>query len=253
MHSWDSGQYLKFISERSQPAEDLLARLRGRNPQIAIDLGCGPGNSTALLQQAFPAAQVSGLDSSEDMLARARKEHPELRFLSGDAGALEGRYDLIFSNSCLQWVPAHETLLPRLMRCLNPGGALAAQFSMNDDEPLYQIIRTLTAEPRWGFSRQARSARNVLAPETYYDLLRSCSDRCSIWQTVYFHPLASPQALLDWVKGSRLRPYLAELSTGAAAAFETELLLRLRQAYPEQAGGGVLLRQRRFFLIAERA
>ena len=160
MTEWSPKQYLLFADQRTQPAADLAARVAGRagraggtgkTVRTAVDVGCGPGNSTAVLRHTFPEARLLGVDLSPEMVERAARQYPEIAFRVGDAASLTGQYDLIFSNACLQWVPQHETLIPGLMERLTSGGVLAVQMPMNDDEPFYRIIREVIEDAKWGF------------------------------------------------------------------------------------------------------
>lgn len=252
MADWNSSLYLKFKAERTQPAIDLANRLRVYHPAYIADIGCGPGNSTAVIKSVFPKAEVIGLDNSDSMIRKAKEEHPDLQFRLCDVTDLNGEFDLLFSNACLQWLPDHGALLPRLMDHLSPGGVLAAQIPMNQDEPLFRIIHEVSSQPRWGFRNIHFDVNKTLEPAEYYDILSGCSSAFQIWETVYCHSLPSHDALLDWVRGTRLRPYLEALSDADAAAFESELLLQAKEAYPFQKDGSVLLRFRRFFFTAER-
>ena len=162
MADWSSSQYLKFKNQRTQPAVDLAMRVVEKRPKTVVDIGCGPGNSTAVLRRIFPEAELLGIDSSPDMIERARREHPDLRFRLCDARALGGQYALLFSNGCLQWVPDHASLIPALMDKLRESGTLAVQMPMNGEEPLYRLIQEMAAEPEWGASgRRAADERNA--------------------------------------------------------------------------------------------
>lgn len=253
MADWDSEQYLKFGDQRTQPARDLASRLAGLSPRSAADIGCGPGNSTAVLKSFFPDADVIGIDSSPDMTAKARASYPELKFRLCDVWSLDGTFDLLFSNACLQWVPDHRSLIPFLMNRLNDGGELAVQIPMNDEEPLFGIIRQTVADPAWGLDDvQTAHSRPVLSPSDYYDILSGCSVRFDMWQTKYYHRLDGHKSLLEWVKGTRLRPYLDAMDAGRAQDFEAEILRRTEAAYPLLCDGGVMLCFRRFFFIARK-
>ncbi len=250
MSDWDSAQYLKFEAQRTQPAEDLANRAKFCRPQKVVDIGCGPGNSTAVLRSVFPGAAVLGIDNSPNMIARAREQYPQAAFQVCDAQSLPDRYDLIFSNACLQWIPNHEVLIPNLMKKLNPHGALAVQIPMNGGEPLFQMIEEVAAEAKWGFGQEVFEANRTLKPDEYFDLLSDCSSSFQVWETVYYHHMPSHQSLVEWVKGTRLRPYLAALDSEGAAAFEKEIARRAAEIYPVRKNGGVVLRFRRFFFIA---
>lgn len=228
MSDWNPKQYLKFEAQRTQPSLDLAVRLRRYAPKSILDLGCGPGNSTAVLREVFPDAALCGLDSSQNMIDKARAAHPALSFRLGDVQALEGTYVLLFSNACLQWLPDHRRLLPHLMRSLNDGGVLAVQIPMNPDEPLFRIIRQTAADPKW-------ELKNVFF---------------EIWETVYHHRMPSHAALLDWVRSTRLRPYLDALDKAAGAQFKAEILEAAKRAYPVMQNGEIDFRFRRFFFIA---
>ena len=252
MADWNSNLYLKFKNERTQPAIDLASRLRSYRPKRIADIGCGPGNGTAVIKSVFPEAKIIGLDNSSSMIDKAKAEHPDLQFEFCDASDLSGEFDILFSNACLQWLPDHGVLLSRLMNHLNLGGALAVQIPMNQDEPLFRMIHEVSSQPRWKFQNIYFDTNKVLEPLEYYDILCGCSSAFQMWETVYCHSLPSHEALLDWVRSTRLRPYLEALDSEGAAAFEQELLLRVKDIYPVQKDGNVLFRFRRFFFIAEK-
>ena len=246
---WNSSQYLLFENQRNQPAIDLIRRLSGFEPDIIADLGCGPGNSTQLLRQAFPYAKIIGIDNSKNMITRAREEHEDLEFAEMDLRALSGKYDLLFSNACLQWVPGHETLIPELLEHLNPGGVFAAQFPMNDTEPVYQIIRDMAEEERWNFKNVEVDYNGSLTPHEYFNLLtRHCSS-FQMWETKYYHDLKNHEALVEWVKGTRIRPFLVHLDDDGKKAYEKELLRRVKEMYTPMSNGEVIMCFNRFFMI----
>lgn len=250
MSDWNSEQYLKFKNERTQPALDLANRLRELSPAKAADVGCGPGNSTAALKSVFPDAEVIGIDNSPNMIGKAEKSHPELAFRLCDASSLEAGWDVIFSNACLQWIPHHGTLIPGLMEKLNEGGVLAVQIPMNGEEPLFRIIKEVAADPRWDFSGVCFETNETLEPEEYFDILSACSSDFQIWETVYCHRMPDHEALLEWVKGTRLRPYLDALDEAEGQVFLDEILTRAKAVYPVMKNGEVVLHFRRFFFTA---
>ena len=252
MADWNPQQYLKFQKQRTQPSRDLAARVADRNPRTVADIGCGPGNSTAVLREVFPQAEIVGLDNSPDMIEKARREHPDLVFRQGDARQLEGTWDLLFSNACLQWIPNHDTLIPSLMDKLNNGGVLAVQIPMNGEEPLSQLIKEIADEPQWGLRNIPMPPNETLTPSEYYDILSGCSSAFDSWEIKYYHPLADHKALVDWVKGTRLRPYLDFLGDKRGAEFEKEIVNRSKRAYPLTKNGKVVLGFRRFFFVAEK-
>lgn len=250
MSDWNSELYLKFKQQRTQPALDLVSRVRTLTPERMLDLGCGPGNSTAVLHSAFPNANVLGIDNSPNMIEKAKVEHPEISFQLCDAHGISSGCDLIFSNACLQWIPDHKELLPELMGKLNDGGTLAVQVPCNGNEPLYRIVFEVAADPKWGFQNIVLEPNGVLQSEEYFNILSVCSSSFDIWETVYYHALPSHQSLVDWIKGTRLRPYLNALSEEKAALFEKEILDRVIKTYPVMKNGTVVLKFRRLFFTA---
>ena len=257
MPQWDSGQYLRFAQERTRPARDLAARVKVPPDGLVLDLGCGPGNSTAVLAECFPDAQVMGADVSPDMLARARADYPHLHFVeldaAGDLSAHHGRYDLVFSNACLHWVPDHPTLIPRLLGMLAPGGQLAVQMPLSDKQVMYrEVIWPLVASERWRAQLDVMDSFHVLEPDAYVDLLEAHAASFDLWETTYYHLLPSHEAVLEWYRGSGLRPYLQALSAEDAQAFEADVLARIRETFPTRAAGGVTLRFPRLFFVTRR-
>lgn len=253
MSDWNPEKYLLFQKQRTQPAIDLANRVRDCAPKTIVDIGCGPGNSTEVLRKVFPEAEILGIDSSPGMIDRARAKYGELDFSLCSAVDLDGAYDLLFSNACLQWIPNHRELIPQLMGKLTDGGVLAVQMPMNHEEPLYQIIRAVAAESKWDFQKVYFETNDTLAPEEYFDILSKCAGRFEQWETVYYHVLPSHEKLIDWVRETRLRPYLAILDDGQKQQFEGEILARVKATYRPAQSGDVVLKFRRFFCVASRA
>lgn len=247
MSDWNPTQYMMFASERTQPSIDLA--VCGACPKTIADIGCGAGNSTVVLKSAFADADIVGIDSSENMIERARAEHPKLRFELCDALSLEERYDLLFSNACLQWIDNHEQVIPALMQKLNDGGMLAVQMPFNGEEPLFKLISKVSAE--WGLN-SSKEANGTPEPSKYYDILCGCASEFDIWETKYYHRLANHRALVEFVKGSRLRPYLDQLSDEDGKAFEAEIEEHAKALYPVMADGKVILGFRRLFFTAKK-
>ena len=255
MVAWDAAQYLVFERERTQPAIDLARRIAGRRVARAVDVGCGPGNSTAVLAAAFPDAKVLGVDSSPEMLDAARSAHPGLSFAHADAAGglaeLPGSFDVVFSNACLQWVPDHPVLLARLMGKVAPGGVLAVQVPVNYDEPVHRIIREIVARPAWRGAFPQPRVLHTLAPEEYFDVLSRIATDFSLWQTSYYHRLPSHEAVLAWYRGTGLRPYLEALGERDRARFEADVLAEVEKSYPVRENGEVMFRFPRLFFVAE--
>jgi trans-aconitate 2-methyltransferase len=254
---WNPSRYLRFEDERTLPAQDLLARVPLAQAERVVDLGCGPGNSTELLAQRFAAASILGTDTSEAMLASARQRLPECRFEQSDVASWQPTVppQLIFANAVLHWVPDHRRLLPRLLAALAPAGVLAVQMPDNLAEPTHRLMREVAMAGPWASAlADAPALRTaMLSADAYYDLLAPHSVSVQIWRTVYHHPLASAAAIVDWLRGSGLRPFVDPLSEPARAAFLAEYEERIAAAYPERADGRRLLAFPRLFLVAQRS
>jgi len=250
MPTWSASQYLKFNDERTQPARDLAARIEIRAPARVIDLGCGPGNSTEVLAERWPEAAITGMDNSARMIATARTAHPLQRLVEGEiaewAAEVNGEtFEVVFSNAALQWLPDHESLLPRLMRRVAPGGALGFQMPAHD-APSHALMRRMA---------EARALRvtewHSHEPDFYYDVLANGAERVDVWATEYRHVMAGAEGIVEWYRGTGMRPYLDALGTTAERErFAAEFLEGVRQLYPERANGRVLFPFRRIFAVA---
>ena len=252
MADWNAAQYLKFEKERTQPAVDLAARAKKYRPKTIVDIGCGPGNSTNVLKQVFPNAKIVGIDRSPGMIKKATAQYPGLEFKVCEATALTDEYDMLFSNACFQWIPKHGTLLPALAQRLPAGGVLAVQMPINGEEPLFRQIKEIAADPKWGFQNVTIEPNETLSPGEYYNILSGCFSAFEMWETTYYHALPDHRALIEWVKGTRIRPYLAVLDEKQGIAFENEILTKVKESYPIMKNGQVILRFRRLFFIAEK-
>ena len=256
MLKWDAQAYLQFATERTQPALDLAARVRLARPLQIVDLGCGPGNSTAILRRKWPQAEVIGVDNSAEMIAAATREYPEGTWLQADIAAWTAACpaDLLFSNAALQWLPDHARLLPRLWNQLAAGGALAVQVPAHHYSPVREMILEVAADPAWSHLMAAPSrAMTIESPAFYYRVMRPLASRLEIWETEYYHFMDGPEAIVDWFRGTGLRPFLAVLEgRERKLAFEALLLERFTRHYPRQPDGKVLFPFRRLFFIAYR-
>jgi trans-aconitate 2-methyltransferase len=256
MSDWSSAQYLKFEDERTRPPRDLLAQIALERPSRVVDLGCGPGNSTELLLARYPDAEVIGLDSSPDMLRQARERLPQCTFVEADLATWRpaGATTLLFANAVFQWVPDHPAVLRRLLTTLRAGGVLAVQMPDNTDEPALALMREVAGSGPWSANASVNhAARDELPPpEAYYDLLRPLASKLDIWHTVYNHVMAGPEAIVEWFKGSALRPFLSTLDAPLAAEFVAAYTDRIRQVYLPRFDGKVLLRFPRLFIVAVR-
>jgi len=259
MLDWNPALYRRFEDERTRPAQELLARVPLVAAGRVIDLGCGPGNSTELLVQRFPLAHVIGIDNSEAMLSSARERLPSAHFAFGDisgwapASSNEAP-DLIYANAALQWVPDHETLIPRLFAALAPGGVLAIQMPDNRQEPTHRLMRAVAAEAPWkdpiGDADKLRT--ELLGIDGYYDLLAAEAAGIDVWHTIYQHRMTSPAAIVEWVRSTGLKPFIDPLDDALRASFLAEYERRVDAAYPVRADGRRLLAFPRMFIVAER-
>lgn len=254
MPTWDADLYLRFADERARPARDLIVRIELPNPRRIVDLGCGPGNSTVLLHERWPDAELVGLDNSPEMIAAAKGAHPRWTWLQADISHWQADtpFDLVFSNAALHWTPDHSRLFPHLLRQASPSGVLAVQMPVISYSPVHQLIFAIADDAAWR-SRMvhARTAIQVQSAGFYYDLLRPLSRRLDLWETEYLHVMDGPEAILEWIRGTGLRPFLEALQTQTERQeFLDRLLSGVAQAYPPQQDGRVLFPYRRLFLIA---
>jgi trans-aconitate 2-methyltransferase len=253
--AWSADQYLKFEDQRTRPVHDLLAAVPTRDVRRAFDIGCGPGNSTELLAARWPGASVLGLDSSDEMVRSARRRLPQVDFELADIAAWrgEGSWDVMLANAALHWVPDHATLLPRLAHMLTPGGSLAIQMPDNLDEPSHILMERVAQSRTWRSKLPGAEIRTRIAPvDWYYTLLRPLCARIDIWRTTYHHPVAGIDGVIEWFKGSALRPFLARLAAWEQAEFLRCYRALLSEAYRVQPDGTVLLRLPRLFIVATR-
>jgi trans-aconitate 2-methyltransferase len=255
--TWSPSQYGQFENERNRPIRDLLSALSIERVDVAVDLGCGPGNSTELLQQRYVDAIISGIDSDVAMIEAARQRLPNVSFQLSDIASWkpERNFDLILANASLQWLPDHEVLLPSLLQKLRAGGQLAVQMPDNLDEPAHRLMREVAAQQPW--QHQLANASNARAPRReaawYYRVLREHSASVDVWRTVYHHPLAGgAAAIVEWFKGSGLRPFVQALDEHERSDYLARYQAEIALAYSAQPDGSVLLPFPRLFFIATR-
>jgi trans-aconitate 2-methyltransferase len=253
---WDPGQYLRYAGERARPFFDLLTRVGADEPGYVADLGCGPGNLTAVLADRWPAAEVVGVDNSPEMIDAARavaRDRDRLSFMLADIRDWrpDRKADVLLSNAVLQWVPGHLDLVRQWPGLLAPGGWLAFQLPGNFDQPTHAILLDLVRSARWApllggvaLNRQAGS------PGEYLDLLADAGCSVDAWETTYLHVLYGPDPVVEWYRGTGLRPVLAALEPSQAERFVAEYAERVAEAYPP-APYGTVLPFRRVFVVAQ--
>ncbi len=238
-----------------RPVRDLLSALPAIEARSVIDLGCGPGNSTEVLAARFPKAAVCGIDSSSDMISAARQRLPRAQFTVGGIEEWKdaGPFDVILANAVLHWIPNHATLLPALVAKLAVGGGLAVQMPDNLDGPAHRLMREVAADGPWAPAlAEASAARTPIADaDWYYELLRPLCRKVDVWRTTYYHPLSGgAAAIVEWFKGSGLRPFLEPLNALQRDGYLDRYTAAVAQAYPALADGSVLLPFPRLFLVA---
>lgn len=251
---WNPRQYLRFGDERTRPVAELLTRIGSVSPREVVDLGCGPGNSTAVAASRWPNAQIQGIDSSPEMIEKARAGHPDMQFAVQDLqswlAAGELHVDVVFSNATLQWIPDHLALLPDLVSAVRPGGWLAIGVPGNFAEPSHRLRRALASQPPFAEYTAEIAEPTAHDPEVYLRALLDLGCAVDAWETTYLHQLSGDDAVFDWISGTSLRPTLAALPKELRTRFADELKDRLRQAYPP-TNGVVVLPFRRVFVVAQ--
>jgi trans-aconitate 2-methyltransferase len=248
-------QYIQFEEERTRPVRDLLAAVPSTPIECAIDIGCGPGNSTELLIAHAPDATIQGFDSSSDMINAAKERLPHIHFEVADIAQWNApdSYDLILANVSLQWVSNHHTLLPQIIHNLKSGGHLAFQIPDNLNEPAHQIARSVAAHGPWSEKLKDLKRTDRLDANQYYTILAPHCSRVDVWRTTYYHVLnGGSDAVVEWFKGSALRPYLSILNEDEQHAFISHYQDDISKAYPALADGTVLLPFPRLFIVATR-
>lgn len=255
MPTWHPTQYLRFADHRTRPARDLLTAVAHDRPAVVVDVGCGPGNSTALLVERWPDAEVIGIDSSAEMIERARALLPGVAFEVADLRRWQppARVDVVFSNATLHWVEDHPTVFERLVSWLGPGSVLAVQMPDNFDQPSHVLMRELASSSRWsGRLGNVLRPRPVASMAEYREMLAPYGT-VDIWTTTYLHELGGEDPVPEWVRGTGLRPVLDLLSDDEAVEFLAEYSDRVRRAYPRQADDVTLYPFKRVFIVLNRS
>jgi trans-aconitate 2-methyltransferase len=252
-HTWDPDRYLTYADERGRPFVELVQRVGAESPAAVVDLGCGPGNLTRLLAERWPAAEVLGVDSSVEMVEKARSTLPDMSFEVADLrdwARGDAQVDVLVSNATLQWVPDHLDLLPQLVRRVRPGGWLAFQVPGNLEEPSHTLRRELADDPRFAAHTAGVAVPDSHDPQVYLEVLAGAGCAVDAWETTYLHLLTGEDPVFTWVSGTGARPTLQALPPGLRDEFEEEFKARLRAAYPTR-DHGVVLPFRRIFAVAQ--
>ncbi|HVW09653.1 MAG TPA: methyltransferase domain-containing protein [Bryobacteraceae bacterium] len=257
MAVWNPAQYLRYSDLRTRPSYDLAQRIRLVNPRRIVDLGCGPGNSTDVCAERWPEASILGIDNSPAMIEKARAAWPDREWEIADIaqwvyGGTRETFDVIFSSAALQWVPDHATLFPRLLGHLRPGGVLAIQMPAYDATP-NAVMREQAADPAWRrWFPEGRAEEWLSHPlERYHEILAPHASSLDLWATDYLQIMPNFEAIVEWYKGTGLRPYLGAIRDEAEQKrFLAEYAERLRPHYPASSSGDVLFSFRRLFIVA---
>ena len=254
MQSWDPDRYLVYADERARPFVDLLARVGAERPAHVVDLGCGPGNLTALLAERWPGAAVEGVDSSPEMVERARASDIErVRFDVGDVRSWRPAepVDVLIANATYQWVPDHLDLIPRLVEQVAPDGWFAFQVPGNHGEPSHVLLHELAADARFAPHVAGVARPHSHDPTVYAEVLLDLGLRVDVWETTYLHLLTGEDPVFTWISGTGARPTLQALPDDLRPTFEAEYKALLRDAYPP-GPHGTALPFRRVFAVARR-
>ncbi|MGZ6175933.1 MAG: methyltransferase domain-containing protein [Candidatus Binataceae bacterium] len=253
--TWTPDVYLAFAGYRARPVEDLLGRVRLQTPGTIYDLGCGPGNVTLMLAERWPEREIIGVDSSPPMLAQARRlEGARVRWQEGDIATWQSAgAALVFSNAALHWVPDHARLLPRLAGALAQGGVLAAQMPNTGDAPYKLLAREVAASAQWRDSFAAVTSQpDPLPAPAYYALLSGHFADIDIWETHYHHVLPDLDAVVKWVSGAALVPYLSVLEESEKLRFLSDYKQAASATYRPQSDGNIVFTMRRIFFVGRR-
>lgn len=254
MPDWDPNLYLKFSDQRARPASDLIAQIKLDDLRRIIDLGCGTGNSTEQLHARWPSTELTGLDSSENMILQARQNHPDWKWIQSTIENWNpaGTYNLVFSNAALHWVPNHGEIFARLLNAVTPGGVLAVQMPNNFQAPAHLAMKKAATDPRWA-SALRRAAENIFIQPAafYYNALRKEANILNIWETEYLQIMDGPRAVLDWMRSTAMRPYLSRLANDAQRSeFEQLCLAEYEELFPADDQGKSLFPYKRMFIVA---
>ena len=256
MTTWNPSQYLRFGNERLQPVIDLIGRIPLESPQVIYDLGCGTGSGTVILKERWPGAIVTGVDASESMLERTRALEADVSWQLSDLTTWEpaAPANLLFSNAVFHWLDDHQSLFPKLVSKLAPGGILAVQMPHNWRAPTHRLIADVVRAGPWRTQLEPQIREfPVLEGQEYYDLLSSQASSIDMWETTYYHILDGQDPVVEWTKGSILKPLLDLLEGPEAEDFLKMYRSKIAQAYPQRGDGKTVLQFRRLFFMATKS
>jgi trans-aconitate 2-methyltransferase len=251
-NDWNPGLYLKYRNERTQPAIDLISKINiAFQPDTILDIGCGPGNSSRALLQRWPNAKLMGIDSSVSMIEKAKADYPANTWIVADASDFNPdiKYDIVFSNATIQWIPNHESLFKKLSGMVNSGGVLAIQVPRFDEMPLSKAIFSIAGKEKW--REQIKGCAELFTYHDYkyyYDLLSKDFKSIELWQTDYLHILESQYSIIEWIRSTGMKPYLDCLKDEDKPLFENNVLGELKLYYPLQNNGKVIFPFKRLFM-----
>lgn len=256
MSDWQPDLYLQFKSERTQPSIDLVSKINQIEPKRIIDIGCGPGNSTQILAQKWPKSKIVGIDSSASMIEKAKQDYPNQEWVIANASSYESemKFDLVFSNAVIQWIPNHEALLIKFHNLLSDDGVVAVQIPQFWDMPLGKIIDNIANDTRWKDQTDGVSELLTIHNHSfYYDILSDFFNVIELWETHYIHVLENHLAIMEMMRSTGLKPYLERLvNESDKKEFEEAVLNDIRKAYPIQKNGKVLLPFNRLFFMGSK-
>lgn len=252
---WSPSTYLKFAKERERPCLDLLSHIPNLPIQHILDVGCGPGNSTELLINRFKTAQITGLDSSKEMIVAAKDRLPQTSFIQENIATWmpESSYDLIFANATFQWVPDHLEVMIKLFKSQKSGSVFAIQVPDNLREPSHLLMKQVAKQDPWKKKFTVPIEREEIhSPEVYYASFKPFAQYLDIWETTYHFPLAHSDKIFEMMESTGLRPYLERLSLEERIEWISLYKQELKRAYPPLSNGEVIYRHPRLFIVAIR-
>jgi trans-aconitate 2-methyltransferase len=251
---WNPILYLKFKNERTQPSLDLISKINILNPEKIIDIGCGPGNSTEILLKKWQNSKITGIDNSPAMIEKAKNDHPEQIWKIQDASniGLKEKYDIVFSNATIQWIPDHERLLLNFINMVKKNGALAVQLPLYNEMPICEIIDNVFKKVQSGKQKfDLNSVFTFHNSKFYYDVLINHVEQIEIWETTYIHIMNSCKEIIEMIKSTGMKPYLEKINEDKEKIeFEERVFSELNKVYIQQKNGKVLFPFKRLFFIA---